>query len=174
MAELETDQTPEVDSDGNVVEPDPATDTHVSADSGKAPQAPKELREYAQRVEAENAKLRAKAMKSELAELGLSPDQGLGVAIVESYSGEIDAAAIAAFAQEKYKYTPEHAPTPPAVISSERLDGLSTDAESVTPAQDVDEAAQITAKMNDPDAGRDDARASLAAKVDQFARENYG
>jgi hypothetical protein len=151
------------------------TDTQVSEVDGEASDANPQLRAYADRLKAENQVLRAKAMKAELGEIGLSPDEGLGVAIAESYKGDISAEAIAAYASEKYRYDSGLATTPPpAVVTGERLERLDAVSESVTPPPPEDVAGKIAAKVWEADATRKDAENSIAVKMGQFAREHYG
>lgn len=156
-----TEETPAPESGGS----------HEPADQKQV--TPKELREYADRVAAENTQLRTRLMRSELAEIGLNPEEGLGVAIAESYKGDIDREAIATYAAEKYKYTFGSGQTPEEQ-STQRMENLANSSQSVTPQTPPDEFVEKTQKMNDPEAGRAEAEQSLLAKVNQFNQEHYG
>lgn len=137
--------------------------------------ANEQLREWANSVVDENKGLRKMAMKSALGEIGLTPEEGLGVAIVESYEGEITEEAIAKYAEEKYKHTPGQAPPPPEVSSGDKVDQLNAQGQSVTPEPEETEGQKATQKIegNDPEADSRDAISSVAEKTNQFLEQHY-
>lgn len=138
--------------------------------------ANEQLRAWAEAQKAENQKLRGMAMKSALGEIGLNPEEGLGVAIVESYDGEITEDAVAKYAEEKYKYTSGQQPPPPEVNSGDKIDQLNAQGQSVTPEPEPDEGQKATQKIegNDPEATQRDAISSVASKTSQFMEQHYG
>ena len=175
---MTTEQTPVTPVEGdppveptdplqNVLQSDPEPD----AATMKAANA--EVREYADRTAKENKTLRAGAMKTALSDIGLNSEEGLGVAIVETYDGEITAEALGAYALEKYKHQAAQAPVPAAVVTGEKLDALNSQSSPVDPPVEQDEPAIITAKMHDPEAGVKEAQASVQAKMRQFNQEHY-
>lgn len=153
------------------------TDTGQTAETSAPAEQPEqkdpnaELRAYNDRLKEENKKLRSAAMRAELREIGLTPDAGLGVAIVESYKGDITAEAIGAFAAEKYKYEPAQAPTPPSVEAGERLETLQAIGEPVTPPQPLDAVQEAEGKLVDPEATRQDAITSATLKAQRLQQQ---
>jgi len=135
---------------------------------------PKGLRQKLSRVEKENRSLREQVMKSHLEALGLRQDIGLGKAIFKEYSGDFSLEAIRSYAADEYGHDSGTAPVePPEVAIAEKVAGMHAVSTSVIPQPPTDQAAEAVAKMHDPEATRDDAVASLNAKVDQFGREQY-
>ncbi len=132
-----------------------------------------EVKAWAERVGSENKQLREGAMRTALTDIGLNFEQGLGVAIADSYEGVITAEAVSAYALEKYKHQAAQAIVPPVVVAGEKLDDLNALSSPVTPPVKVDEAQEATDKMFDPEAGVDEARTSLAHKMAQFNQEHY-
>ncbi len=161
------------------VEPveDPAkeSDTRVSdqPDAEAMKIANAEVREYADRVSKENKGLREGAMRTALTDIGLNFDEGLGVAIADSYDGVITAEAVSAYALEKYKHQAAQAPVPAVVVAGEKIDDLNALSTPVTPPVKIDEAKEATDKMLDPETGVEEARRSLAYKMAQFNQEHY-
>ena len=138
------------------------------------PDANAELRAYNERLKAENQKLRTTALRSSLTEIGLNPEEGLGVAVAESYSGdEFTPEALAAFAQEKYKYVSDQ--VMPQNDPNQRVEGLQNVSTPVEPKTEPTPGQQATQKVetNSPDATRDDARASINSKANDFLRTHY-
>ena len=176
---MTTEQAPIPDPDGpdaSVVEPDETSAKRLAVDEPdkatmKAANA--EVREYADRVSKENKSLREGALRTALTDIGLNYEEGLGVAVAESYDGEINAEALGAFAQEKYKYQAAQAPVPAAVVAGEKLESLNAQSSPVTPPVEEDEAAITTGKMHDPETGTKEAKASIIAKSRQFNTEHY-
>ncbi len=176
---MTTEQAPIPDPDGpdaSVVEPDETSAKRLAVDEPdkatmKAANA--EVREYADRVSKENKSLREGALRTALSDIGLNYEEGLGVAIAESYEGEITAEALGTFAAEKYKHQAAQAPVPAAVVTGEKLEGLTAQSSPVDPPVQQDEPAIITAKMHDPESGREEAQASVRAKMTQFNQEHY-
>jgi hypothetical protein len=171
MTTEQTITTPEAQETLTVDSQNTPTSDAPSDESMKLANA--EVREYANRTAAENKTLRAGAMKGALADIGLTASEGLGVAIVDSYEGEITTELVAAYAQEKYSFTAANAESPPAVESGDKLEALDAVSSPVTPPVEVDPAAEATAKMHDPESGRTEAIESLNAKMNQFQQEHY-
>ena len=147
-------------------------DTEITEETPD-PNTSAELRAYADRLKEENVSLRAGAIGGALREIGLKSDEGLGLAIAETFDGEITVENVATFAQEKYKHTAENAPVPAEVIEGEKLETLAAASTPVTPPPETDSAQEATDKMHDPTTGRDEAIDSLNAKMAQFQEEHY-
>lgn len=150
-----------------------AANTGTEQTETETPDANAELRAYADRLKEENKMLRAGAISGALKEIGLSADEGLGLAIAETFDGDITAENVANYAQEKYKHTAEDAPVPVAVTEGEKLETLDASSTPVTPPPERDAAREATDKMHDPETGRDEAVASINAKMGQFQEEHY-
>lgn len=135
-----------------------------------------QLRNWADSLKGQVDELKPMAMRSALSEIGLSPDEGLGVAIVEAFDGKITDEAVAQFALEKYKYDSGKAQATEATQAADATERLQTQGQSVTPTPEPTEGEQAASKVdgNDPEAGRGEAAQSLVAKLDQFNREHYG
>lgn len=149
---------------------------NVIEESAEAPEADAnaQLREALKREKARATSYRNELIGARLSEIGLRPDAGLGKAIAKEYDGDLTIEALSEYAREEYAYEGTTDQTPPEVAAGERLNQLESVSEPVTPPQPVDEAAQITAKMDDPESGREDAAASVTAKATQFYQEHYG
>jgi hypothetical protein len=158
--------------------PEPGTNPlvpEVPTEPTPKPDANAELRAYNERLKAENQSLRATALRSALSEIGLSHEEGLGVAVAESYQGdEFTPEALAAFAQEKYKYVSDQTPANPN-DAQQRVEGLHNVSTPVEPRTEPTQGQQAQQKVdqNSPDATRDDARASINAKANDFLRTHY-
>lgn len=84
-------------------------------------QAPRELREHADRLEAENRSLRDTLLNVAFDKAGISDtSKGLGKTMREAYKGDPEASAIAAWAKENYDWQPP-APPPPAPTPGQQL-----------------------------------------------------
>jgi len=132
-----------------------------------------EVKAWAERTSTENKQLREAVLDVYLQNIGLKRDEGLGVAIAETYRGPMTQEALTAYASEKYRYSAAAAPTTPAEESEARLTQLQAASAPVNPPAEVDPEAEATAKMHDPESGRNEAKASVAAKMAQFRREHY-
>jgi hypothetical protein len=133
-----------------------------------------ELRAALKREKAKTAEYRGELVGSRLREIGLDPDKMVGKAIAKEYDGDMTVDAVSAFALEEYGYEGTAETTLPAVETGERLTQLESVSEPLTPPEPVDKAGETTAKMDDPESGREEAAASVAAKSQQFYAEHYG
>jgi hypothetical protein len=131
------------------------------------------LRDHLKKVEAENNQLRTAAMSSLLDTLGLQPDAGLGKAIVKEYRGEYTVEALSEYAKTEYGHEHGTQEPTPAVTAAEKIAAVTSQSQAVTPAPTVDPATEAAAKMHDPEAGREEAAQSIAAKMAQFSQEHY-
>ena len=137
-------------------------------------QGPKGLRQKLSRVEKENKALREQVMTTHLDALGLRADTGLGKAIFKEYTGDFSLEAVRQYAAEEYGHDSGTVTTEfPEVVTADRIASINAVTTSVIPPPPVDQAAEVTAKMHDPEAGRPEAEASINAKLDQFAKEHY-
>lgn len=109
-------------------------------------QAPKELREHAERLEAENKSLRDTLLNVAFDKAGIGDtSKGLGKTMREAYKGEPEATAIAAWAKEHYDWQPPAAePTTPTPTPNQQL------GEEIAGAQQRIEAAIGDATPADP------------------------
>lgn len=150
------------------------TTTEATFVATEAQDGPAELRAALKREQDKAAQYRGELMESRLESIGLNKEAGLGKAIAKEYDGDMTVEAISAYAQEEYSYDGAVEQTPQAVVTGDRLETLDATSEPVTPPPPPpDEAAAITAKMNDPEAGSEEAKASLNAKTAQFMGEHY-
>lgn len=129
-----------------------------------------QLREYADRTKARASGLETRVMKSELASMGLTPDEGLGLAIAEGYDGTFEEGDIVRFATEKYKYEPPEVVVPPVTVETarDRVDEVMAAGAEVTPPEPVDEVVEADAKLVEEDATRQDAQRSLSHKLNRY------
>ena len=158
-------------------EPAQATPTTEPSEETKA-LANEQLRAWANQTAEENKELKALAMRSALGEIGLNAEEGLGLAIVESFDGKITDEAVAKYAQEKYRYGTGQqpaAPTTPDVQAAQRADALNAAGQSVTPTPQPTAGQQATEKVdgNDPEAGRQEAIQSTTVKMGDFMGRFY-
>lgn len=133
-----------------------------------------ELREYAERVKAENAALRQQVVQGHLTSIGLEVDKGLGKAIVKEYSGEFTAEAIAKYASEEYGYEPQASSEAAATQlqqQQERVDAIQGESAPVTPTGLRDKIAEHDRTLATPEATRADAQAALSDKLDQYLQD---
>ena len=113
---------------------------------------------------------RSLLVEQHLDTLGLKPDEGIGVAIVDSFEGKPTLEEIATHAAEKYKYEPPE----PAVVAAQvtepaaRIEAVQTESAPVVPPPDVDEVVEAETKLLDPEATRQDAQNSVAAKMGRY------
>jgi len=135
---------------------------------------PAELRAALDRANAKAAQYRDELMDSRLDAIGLKATEGLGKAIAKEYDGDMTVEALSAYAQAEYNHQGQVAEVPAEVATTERLEQLSGVSEAVTPPPEEDPAGELTAKMADPETGREDAELSIAAKSNQFYQEQYG
>ncbi len=138
--------------------------------------ANEQLRTYADSVAEENKQLRSLAMRSALSEIGLTPEEGLGLAIVETYDGSITDEDIANYAAEKYKHGAQQQPQQdPAVAAAQRAEQLAATGQSVEPRPQTTPGQQASQKVdgNDPEADRQEAVMSTTEKVNEFLRQHY-
>jgi hypothetical protein len=153
--------------------PDPTGEPDAS------PEAPAQLREAKDRSDAKAKDYRTQLVEVHIGTIGLSPTEGLGIAIVDAYEGEPTAEAVAAFANEKYKYvhnpqTPEVVPGVPNRAEEHEAQTVSGQtimdaSQSVTPVDVIgQQAAEADAKFDlDPEkpVAERDIVSGIAAKM---------
>jgi len=145
-------------------------------------EAPPQLREARDRALEKADTYRQELVKVRLADIGLSPDEGLGIAVAESFKGEPTLEAIAQHAQEKYRYTFDAStPTTPAGVLSpaEQLlqqqrtvgDQVMASAQSAQPDESLQQAASVVNEKleNGEVASQREIQAGIAAKMQSFA-----
>ncbi len=135
------------------------------------PDAPAELRAAYKRLKDENKELRADAMQTHLATFDLNTQSGLGVAVAKHYDGPVNAEALATHLRDEYGI--ESAVTPPASEETQALDRLDQAMQNSVPVEPAPivapgQAAIDKMDANDPEAGRDDALASMRAKSARY------
>ncbi len=146
------------------------TEETTTTEQTEKPDANAELRAYADRIKEKSGTLEERVLKSDIDALGLSTDDGLGLAIAEAYDGDFTEGDIAKFAAEKYKYEAPTAPVPPEVITEgqNRVGAVMDDSQPVTPDQPVDEVAQADAALVDPESGTAEAQHAINVKLASF------
>jgi len=166
-----TEQTPIVDG-----EDEEGTAGVPAGTPSKDPNPNAELRAHTKRVEATNDQLRGRIMTSDLEAIGLVPGEGLGLAITETFKGELTEDAVATFARDKYSYDSGVTPqVPESVAAGDRLETALQTSESTVPAEIPLPGQAAIDKMdaNDPEATRQDAIASIQAKSALAAEAFY-
>lgn len=158
--------------------PPVSTEEVIEGESPEVTEAKKlaneQLRKHTEAVEKENAALRQQVLNTQLKEIGLSTDTGLGKAIAKEYKGDLDLESIAAYAQSEYGHeaTPEQ--TPAAVATGQRMEQVQAQSAPVTPTPTTTPAQEAAARLHDPSASREDAQLSLTGKVLDFTQRVYG
>lgn len=139
--------------------------------------ANEQVRSWANGLNDENKELRKLAMETALDKIGLKPEEGLGLAIVETFKGTISHQAIADYAESKYKHsTGKQTVTDPAVTAADQIEQLNAEGQSVTPTPQPTPGEEAAHKVDsgDPEVDRSTAINSVAAKMGQFVDEHYG
>lgn len=127
------------------------------------------LRQERNEAAAAAKEMRQELMTERLEKIGLKADEGLGVAIMESFDGTPTVEALREHAAEKYKYNTEPAVPVEAVNApAQRMDSVVTESAPVTPTPAVDEVAAAEARLSEADASRADAQASLSQKMTRY------
>lgn len=143
-----------------------------------------QLREWAERVARENTQLRTQLVDGQLREIGLDPETGLGKAIRKEFREPVTEGAVATYASEEYGYT--FTPPPPAPAgeaepeaepsgraaelraTAEGMDAvIGASSSAPEPVSLADQLAAFNARAAAGQATREDAIATLNAKVDQ-------
>ncbi len=144
-------------------------DSHES----KEPNA--ELRAHNKRLVDKVTRLEAQDVDRQLAAIDLNRDSGMGKAIVNTFDGDVEPGAIAAFAQSEYGVEPAQVPVTQEVQAQDRLDQAMQGSTSVEPLVAPPKGQEAIDKMNanDPEAGREVALDSIAAKSVLFNEKFY-
>ncbi len=164
-----TEQEPIV---GGSAEAEESDDIQMSEE--KAPNS--EVHAYNKRLKKRVKDLEGRRMTDDLDVIGLQPDAGLGLAISETYKGDFTDGDVAEFARTKYGHDSAVAQQVPAeVAQGDRLEQLGGSADPIVPQQAPvpGQDAINLMEANDPEASRQDALDSIAAKSAQFNEEFY-
>jgi hypothetical protein len=157
--------------------PDPMADpsgTPVPHDDPKDANA--ELRAYNKRLKNELKEANRRNMAHDLAVHGLDIDRGLGKAVAKEYEGEISAEALGVYLRDEYGHEPGVATqVPEGVQAGQRLEQALQTSVPVEPVAPPPPGQESINKMesNDPEATRQDALNSIAAKSAQFKETFY-
>lgn len=110
------------------------------------------VREAKERADARAEKYRQQLVETNLSQIGLRADEGLGIAVAENFKGEPTVEEIRAFAAEKYKYVYDpamgtqavsmNAPSEVYQQTSQVADQVMQQARSAVPDDDQMMAAQ--------------------------------
>lgn len=153
------------------------TETIEEAEVTEEPTGNPELRAAYDREKERRITAERRVIAGDLEAIGLDPDVGLGKAIAKEYDGELTREAIAAYASEEYGFTPVGMDTEGAAqraaAAAEQAEQLEAASTSVVPAGVEDQLAAYDQRLAEEDATREDAEASLAAKMGAFAQEHY-
>lgn len=141
-----------------------------------------ELRAYADNVAQENKKLRGRVLESDLRAIGLSHEEGLGIAVVDNYDGDLTREALTDWVKDKYRYTPpvteevveeRAAEVETATAAAQELEStIGGVGQSLEPAGEEGAFQSIVNRMNDPEAGTAEAQQSVAAKLRALNQES--
>lgn len=114
-----------------------------------------QVREAKERADARADAYRKQLVEVRLRDIGLASDEGLGVAIAETFKGEPTLEEISAFAAEKYKYSyaPGQVQTTPSNAPSEQYQNAVTMTEAVmSGSQAVELTPELTQQVMEADA----------------------
>ena len=140
----------------------------------EAPKANPELRAHAERMEARAKSLEQRVMRAELEAIGLKDDEGLGLAITETYQGDFSDGDVARFAEEKYRHSGSQAPLPPSVTTAQRLEQVQAASIPVEPTPESNPVEAAEARLVSEDATRQDAIASIRQKTRAITTQELG
>ena len=145
----------------------------IDSHESKEPNA--DLRAALKRSQAKVKDLEATEVDRQLADMNLNRESGMGKAIANTFTGEVEAGAIAAFGQSEYGIEPATVPATPEVAAHERLDQAMQTSTAVVPVEAPPAGQDAINKMdtNDPQATRQEALDSIAAKSAQFNEKFY-
>lgn len=157
--------------------------TEQTTETTETTGTPAELNAHVKRVEAENKALKNQVLGAHLNAIGLSPEEGLGIAILDSYKGDqYTVEAVKEYAADKYKYTPtvtepevpepNEVPTVPGEAATQTLETLEAVSAPATPPPATDAVADAEAKLISPEVTPQDAQASLAEKMARYKAIN--
>jgi hypothetical protein len=134
-----------------------------------------DLRAYNKRLVEKVKGLEATEVDRQLTEMGLSREDGMGKAIVNTFDGDVEAGAIAEFAQNEYGIEQASAEVSEEVQAGDRLDQALAVSTPVVPTEPAPAGQESITKMddNDPEATREDALRSIRAKSGQFQETFY-
>ena len=133
-----------------------------------------ELRAFNETLKSENAALRSRVMSQDLKEIGLQPDAGLGLAIVESYEGRYEPGSVAEYARDKYQYSHEGGAPVESQAAQDveqvqaQTDQLQATSVSAMPETQSDRLRAHDQRMADPEATRQDAQNALTDKLSAY------
>jgi hypothetical protein len=127
-----------------------------------------QLRRKMKEAETKAEQWRNEVLKMRVKEIGLSPDEGLGIAVLETFDGDPTPDGVKAFASERYKYqvpaSSEEVATRTAAPAG-RIDTVANSGGSIEPPPQVDPLVEADKKLADPEATRQDAINALTMKT---------
>lgn len=119
---------------------------------------PKQLRDALKRSQDEVTRLRAIAMSSAYADVGLDAETGLGKAIAKEYKGDPTTEALAEYAKDEYGYIKpvgQNHPQGEIIVNEQaRLDAVSAAATSIAPPSEGEALAKAEAEGDWETTGR--------------------
>ena len=147
------------------------TDTlgHPNEKDESQPTEGSRLRQERDQAAKDRDMFRKEVLSMRLEKLGLNPEEGLGVAVMETYDGAPNQEALTAHLVEKYKYeVPVEVPAEKVTQPAERIAQVAENSKPTEMPQEPDPVAVANEKMTDPEAGREEAQESLAAKMQRY------
>lgn len=173
---MTTEQTPTEQAETPETQENVSRETSETQETQQQADPNAELRAYADRTKAENQTLRKELMKERLGQIGLDNEVGLGKAIAKEYDGEMDLDSIRKYAADEYQHQAGELPDPnqhaDASTRAEALDGANTGTEAPKEPTQADEISEKQRRLTEPDAGPNDAKESVGAKLRGFVDEH--
>jgi len=127
------------------------------------------LRQERNDMKTQRDEFRKELLSVRLEQLGLKPDEGLGVAIMEGYNGAPDKEALITHLADKYRYeVPAEIEVEKVTQPADRISQVVENSAPVEPPVEVDQVVEAEAKMHDPEAGRVEAQDALATKMQRY------
>jgi hypothetical protein len=151
------------------LQPDPVAEEQPEQTEGSR------LRQERNEAVAEAKNLRSELVGTHLEKIGLSPEEGLGIAIKEAFEGKPTLEEVTSFASERYKYVPPDVPVEPAQVTepATRIEQVQDGSTPVVPPPDVDPVTEAEQKLIDPEATRADGQESVAVKMARYQQVRH-
>ncbi len=143
-----------------------------SNETGEGQSEGTRLRKERNQMKEERDTYRKEVISMRLEKLGLNSTEGLGVAVMETYTGAPSEEALAAHLAEKYKYeSPTEIPTETVTQPADRIAQVADNSTPVEPEQQPDPVGVADQTMADPTTGRVEAQDAVAAKMSRYRQQ---
>jgi len=146
----------------------PMSDTSGEQEANTGPHA------HIRELETENKGLRQRLASTELKEMGLDPNTGLGKAILKTYNGSYEDGDIQKFAVEEYGWEAPSSESPVVaeqIEAEQRITQLETTSESVQPPEQVPIIQAAAEVFESSEATRDQLIQGLGLVAEDIRRQ---